>query len=88
MWCFIEHIQLPEKKQKLNENNIKERNNSYDREKCNRTFQTTWTTDREWLNYDEEKNVMQYNWCAKLAKKKQRKHPVLLQVVRTLKLNQ
>ncbi len=86
--AFYRTYSATRKKQKLNENDIKERNNSYDREKCNRTFQTTWTKDREWLNYDKEKNVMRYNWCAKLAKNKQRKDAVLLQVVRTLKLNQ
>jgi hypothetical protein len=61
MWRFIEGVQPPEKKQKLNENDIKERNYSYEREKRNRTFQKTWTKDREWLNYDEERNIMRCN---------------------------
>ena len=67
MWHFIEGVQPPEKKQKLNENNIKERNYSYEREKPNRTFQKTWTKDREWLNYDEENNIIWCNWCMEFA---------------------
>ena len=57
MWRFMEGVQNPNKKMKVD--------NEYDRRRV-RTFQNSWKTGRPWLIFNKPKNVMTCSFCTDL----------------------
>ena len=65
MWRFMEGVQNPNKKMKVNVDKH-QRDSEYDRRRV-RTFQNSWKTGRPWLIFNKPKNVMTCSFCTDLA---------------------
>ena len=63
----MEGVQPPAKKQKLTEEEKKEREHAYEKEKRNRKFMEAWKVGRKWLKFSD--NKMTCTWCIDYAKK-------------------
>ena len=65
MWRFMEGVQNPNKKMKVDVDKH-QRDSEYDRRRV-RTFQNSWKTGRPWLIFNKPKNVMTCSFCTDLA---------------------
>ena len=64
MWQFMEGVQNPNKKMKVDIDKH-QRDSEYDRRV--RTFQNSWKTGRPWLIFNKPKNAMTCSFCTDLA---------------------
>ena len=67
MWRFIEGVDNPSRKRKLDEVDKRERDQKYDNESRKRDFLEPWKVNRKWLSFDKTKNAMFCTICCERA---------------------
>ena len=69
MWQYFDGVKPPaSKKRKLTDDEKRERDRAYDKDKRKRDFQDAWKKDRPWLYWDQENKRMFCEYCRQFPK--------------------